>query len=85
MGRVNEAQMVSAILGPDFDTATVTDANGDVWQQCFTSRFSILRDMSGKYGVVVDKIMRDVYNTIAIAYRHRAAGGQLWGQHESDR
>ena len=78
MGRKNEAQMVSAILGPDFDTATVTDANGDVWQQYFTNRFSILRDVSGKYGVVVDKSMRDVYNTIGSAYRHM-------GHHGSDR
>lgn len=67
MGR-NVDEMINAIMGPQYEKDIITDGNGRTWNRYLTQRYSIVSDSSGKYNVVIDKTMKNVYRKLSIAY-----------------
>lgn len=70
--------MIKAIIGPHYEMDVITDANGRTWTRYLSHRYSIISDVSGKYNIVVDKMMKNVYRKLSIAY-NLLVGGQSHG------
>lgn len=67
MGRTQE-DMILAIIGPSFVKDVITDTNGRKWVRYLSHRYSIISDVTGKYNVVVDNLLKNVYRKVSIAY-----------------